>query len=262
LGWEAQDASTPNLSYTLFTAAKSPVCGLMDLPEEARKMGAWPRWMGYVEVNDVKVTVEGIRRLGGAVYVPPTDTNIGFISVVTDPQTATFGLIEGLKPGRRQPLEPGKPGRVGWHELHATDWEKAFVFYGEVFGWQKPDAEISQAVTYQPFSAGGQTIGGMFTKLPEDPLPFWLFYLNVEDLDAAVERVRIAGGQVSGDAFELLDGSCIARCIDPQGAAFALQGKQGHTSKLGWSTEWSGFSSRGRILTPKPRPWEPPDSES
>jgi len=56
VGWGAQDASTPNLAYTLFTAGKVPLGGLMDLPEEGRKMGAWPRWMGYVEVSDVEVT--------------------------------------------------------------------------------------------------------------------------------------------------------------------------------------------------------------
>jgi predicted enzyme related to lactoylglutathione lyase len=253
VGWGLQDASTPDLAYTLFSAGNIPLGGLMDLPEEGRRMGAWPRWMGYVEVNDVEVTADRIKRLGGAVYVPATNTNIGLISVVTDPQTATFGLVEGLKRGRQQSAESGKPGRVGWHELRAADWEKAFVFYSEIFGWQKADAEVSETVTYQLFSAGGLTVGGMFTKRPEEPLPFWLFYFNVEDIDAAVERVKAGDGQVSEGPLELPGGSWIARCVDPQGATFALQGKRGHDSMLGWSTEWSGFSSRGRLLAPKPR---------
>ena len=63
------------------------------------------------------------------------------------------------------------PGRVGWHELLAADWEKAFAFYGELFGWQKADADIGAVGTYQLFSAGGQTIGGMFTKPPTVPVP-------------------------------------------------------------------------------------------
>jgi predicted enzyme related to lactoylglutathione lyase len=252
-GWSAQDASTPTLAYTQLSAGKVPLGGLIDLPEEGRKMGAWPRWMGYVEVNDVEATTDRIKRLGGAVYVPPTNTNIGRISVVTDPQMATFGLVKGLKPGRQQPAESGKPGRVGWHELLATDWEKAFAFYSEIFGWQKGDTEISETVTYQLFSAAGLTVGGMFTKRPEQPLPFWLFYINVEDIDQAVERVKAGGGRVFEGAHELPGGSWIARCADPQGAAFALQGKRGHDSKVGWSAEWSGFSSKGRLLAPKPR---------
>jgi predicted enzyme related to lactoylglutathione lyase len=103
VGWGAQDASTPDLPYTLFTAGKTSVSGLMNLPEEARKMGATPRWMGYIGVNDVDATADRIRRLGGAVYVPPTDSNIGRISVVADPQTATLALVKGLKPDRAQP---------------------------------------------------------------------------------------------------------------------------------------------------------------
>jgi uncharacterized protein len=253
VGWGAQDTSTPNLAYTMLSAGKVPLGGLIDLPEEGRKMGAWPRWMGYVEVNDVEVTAGRIKRLGGAVLVPPTDTNIGLISVVADPQTATFGLIKGLKHRRQQPAEAGKPGRVGWHELLAADGEKAFAFYSEIFGWQKADTEIGETVTYQLFSAAGLTIGGMYTKRSVEPFPFWLLYFNVEDIDAAVEHVKAGGGLVSEGPLELSDGNWIIRCADPQGATFALQGKRSQESKLGWSTEWSGFSSRGRLLAPKPR---------
>jgi len=80
-------------------------------------------------------------------------------------------LVKGLKPGQAQSAELGKPGCVSWHELLAADWEKAFAFYGELFGWQKADADIGPVGTYQLFSAGGQTIGGMFTKPPMVPVP-------------------------------------------------------------------------------------------
>ncbi len=253
VGWGTQDASTPDLPYTLFTSGKVRICGLMELPEEGRKMGARPRWMGYVGVNDVEVTADRLTRLGGAVYVPPTNTNIGLISVAADPQAATFALISELKTGRPQPAEYGKPGRVGWHELLAADWQKAFAFYSEIFGWQKVDAEVCETETYQPFSAGGLKIGGMFTKRPAEPIPFWLFYFNVGDIDVAMERVKAGGGQVFESPLELPGGGWIARCADPQGAVFALQGKQSGVPKIGWSAEWSGFSSRGRLLAPKPR---------
>lgn len=249
VGWGTQDASTPELAYTLFTTGTASVSGLMDLPEEARKMGATPRWMGYVGVDDVDATAERIKRLGGAVYVPPTDSNIGRISVVADPQTATLALVTGLKTGQRQPPgKLGKAGRVGWHELHAADWRKAFTFYGELFGWQRADAEIDPTDAYQLFSAGGQTIGGMFTKRPTDPVPYWLFYIEVDDIDAAMERVKTAGGQIFEGPLEMPGGSWIARCRDPQGAAFALQGMRSRDA-VGWSSEWGGFSSKGRLVT-------------
>jgi predicted enzyme related to lactoylglutathione lyase len=251
VGWSAEDASTPGLPYTVFTAGKASVGGLMDLPEEARKMGATPKWMGYVGVSDIEVTAERIKRLGGAVYVPPTNSNIGRISVVADPHTATFALVKGLKTARHRSAESGKPGRVGWHELLATDWQKAFAFYRELFGWQMADAEISPGDTYQLFSAGGQTIGSMFNKTALDAVPFWLFYFNVDDIDAAAGRVRTAGGEVVADPMELTAGSWIARCRDPQGAAFAIQGKRNEEG-IAWSAKWGEFSSRGKLVT-KPR---------
>jgi predicted enzyme related to lactoylglutathione lyase len=259
VGWEARDASTTELAYTLFTAGNGPVSGLMALPEEARRMGATPRWMGYVGVDNADATTDRIKRLGGAVYVPPTDSNIGRISVVADPQTAILALVEGLKTGSSEPAELDQPGHVGWHELLAADWAKAFGFYAELFGWQKVDTESGPVDAYQLFSAGGQTIGGMFTKRPVEPIPYWLLYFNVGDIDAATERVRRGGGQVFEGPFVVPEGSWIARCIDPQGAIFALQGKRNRdaiakdaASEVGWSTEWSGISSRGKLTT-KPR---------
>jgi predicted enzyme related to lactoylglutathione lyase len=247
IGWSAQDASTPDLTYTLFTAGKASVSGLMDLPDEARKMGATPRWMGYVGVNDVDVAADRVKRLGGAVYVPPTNSNIGRISVIADPQTATLALVGG-KPGRQQLAELSKPGHVGWHALFATDWDQAFAFYAELFGWQRADAEIGPAETYQLFSAGGQTIGGMFTKPATDPVPYWHFYFNVGDIDAAAERVKDGGGRVFEGPLEVPGDSWIARCADPQGAAFALQGKR-RQQGIGWSSKWDGISTKGRLVT-------------
>ena len=240
------------MAYTLFTVGEASVSGLMTLSEDAKKMGARPRWIGYVGVNDVDAATDRIKQLGGAVHVPPTDLpNISRFSVVADPQMATLALVKGLKSGQAQSAGPGTTGRVGWHELLAADWEKAFAFYGELFGWQKAGADIDPIHTYQLFSAGEQTIGGMFTKRPEDPLPFWLFYFNIGDIDAAAERVKNGGGQVFKGPLELPGGGWIARCRDPQGAAFALQGSRSQDG-FGWSTEWGGFSSKGRLVT-KPR---------
>jgi predicted enzyme related to lactoylglutathione lyase len=255
LGWGVQDASTPDLAYTLFTAGTASVGGLMDLPEAARKMGATPRWMGYVSVDGLEAAADRIKRLGGTVYVPPTDTNIGRIAVVADPQTTNLALLTGPKLGQQPPADLDQPGRVGWHELLAADWKRAFAFYREVFGWQK--ANTAPSDTYRLFSAGGQTIGGMLTKGPIEPASFWLFYFNIGDIDAAAERVKDGGGQVKEGPIKMPDGSWIARCTDPQGAVFALQGKRrpdriGREPEVGWTTEWGEFSSKGRLVG-KPR---------
>ena len=88
----------PGSAYSLFTAGDAPVAGLMNLPEDARRAGATPHWIGYVEVDDVDAAVDRIKQLGGAVHVPPTDVpNISRFSVVADPQMATLGVGQGAE---------------------------------------------------------------------------------------------------------------------------------------------------------------------
>jgi predicted enzyme related to lactoylglutathione lyase len=229
VGWGTQDASTPGMAYTLFTAGGTSVSGLMGLSEDARKSGLRPSWLGYVGVNDVDATAHRIKELGGAVDVPPTDIpNISRFSVAVDPQMATIALFKWLEGGQAQPAALDAPGGVGWHELLAADWEKAWAFYRDLFGWQKAQADTGAMGTYQLFSAGGQTIGGMFTKPPTEPVPFWLYYFNVGDIDMAMKRVKDGRGQILSGPIEVPGDRWILRCTDPQGAIFALVGKRSH----------------------------------
>jgi uncharacterized protein len=227
VGWGAQDV--PAMAYTLFTAGDRPVSGLMDQPEDARRMGAPPSWIGYVSVDDVDATTDKVKSLGGSVYVPPKDIpDVGRFSVVADPQKTAFALFKWATPAQDQPPEPELPGRIGWHELLATDWEKALAFYSGLFGWQKDSAfDMGPMGTYQLFSAGGPPIGGMFNKPATVPVTFWLYYFNVGDIDAAAERVTAGGGKILMGPMEVPGGGWILQGTDPQGAAFALLGKRG-----------------------------------
>lgn len=271
LGWCVKDASTPGLAYSLFTDRETPVSGLMELPEEAKRMGAMPRWVGYIGVQDVDATANRLMNYGGAVYVPPTNSNIGRVSIVADPQSATFALVSDLRHVPVQPDRVADRGHVGWHELLASDSTKAFAFYSELFGWQKGEKQIgAMKTTYQFFAVKEQTIGGMLNKLPTVPLPFWLYYFNVGDLDEAADRIIAGGGQISQGPTELPDGHWIARCTDPQGAMFALQGRRSEerirrartsqisSAELAWSTAWHGITSKGRLVGAEPHPGAKP----
>jgi uncharacterized protein len=227
MGWGARDVSMPGMGFTLFTARETPVSGLMNLPEGARRMGATPHWAGYVGVNDVDAATDLIRRRGGAVYVPPTDVpSTSRFSVFADPQMAMLGVLESIGPDPLKPSHINAPGRVGWHELLTTDTEKALAFYGELFDWQKADNDIGATGAYQRFSAGGQAIGGMLTKAPSMPAPFWLYYFNIADIDSAAKHVITGGGQILDGPLQSPGGAWIVQCADPQGAVFALAGER------------------------------------
>jgi predicted enzyme related to lactoylglutathione lyase len=228
VGWDARDASMPGLPYTVFMEGEAAVSGLMELPKDARSMGERPMWIGYVCVDDVDATADRLKQLGGAVHVPPQDVlQVSRFSVVSDPQMATFALFQWQNPEQQQPVNQLAHGRVGWNELLAADSEQAWNFYSKLFGWQKGETNMSTVGPYQQFSAGGPPIGGMMAKPPTVPVACWLYYFNVSDIDAAVQRVRAGGGQVLGGPAEVPGGNWIAQCADPQGAMFALAGRRG-----------------------------------
>lgn len=225
VGWGVRETA-PSMAYSLFVAGEQPIGGVADLSMEARAVGIEPHWIGYVGVDDVDAAAASIARLGGAIHVPPTDVpNISRFSLVADPQSAGFGLFKWRDPNHPPPPGPDITGGVGWHELFAADCEKGLAFYRELFGWQKTGADVDAKETYQLFSAGEQMLGGMFTKPEMVPRPFWLFYFTTVDVDAAAQRVRAAGGQVLEGPVVFTGGSMrVVRCLDPQGAMFALTG--------------------------------------
>jgi predicted enzyme related to lactoylglutathione lyase len=250
VGWGTRGISIPGSRYSLFTVGQASTGGLIDLPPDAKKLGAAPQWVGYINVDDVDGAVERVKELGVTVHIAPTDVqDVSRFSVVADPQMATFILVKWSDPGRRPPIDLTALGHVGWHELLATDWERAFVFYREIFGWQKVAADVGPTGTYQQFSATGQTIGGMFNKPAAAPFAHWLYYFNVADVSAAVDRVRAARGEVLEGPTDIPGGGRVARCTDPQGAMFALLGKQ--------SDKPIGYFERDVSRDSSPRPRRP-----
>ena len=229
IGWDAKDSGMIGRSYTLFSAGPMMVGGLMPIPEEAHAMGARPAWNGYVLVDDADVYSERVKAAGGAIHRAPEDIpGVGRFSVAADPHGAVFILFEGASDEERVPAAPGTPGHVGWHELHAGDLESAFAFYSGLFGWTKGEAiSMGPMGVYQTFATGGAPCGGMMTKTPETPAPFWLYYFNVDAVEAAMARVKDAGGQIIHGPMQVPGGSWIAHCLDPQGAIFAMVGPKG-----------------------------------
>lgn len=227
VGWGTREASMPGSRYTLFMSGDVSTGGLIDLPQDAKAQGAWSQWVGYVSVDDVDAAAHRVKELDGTVYVLPTDiADVGRFSVVADPQMATFILVKWRNSGRQVPIQAGALGHVGWHELLTTDWERAFAFYRDIFGWQKATADVTPTSTYLQFSASGQTIGGMFNKPTTAPVAFWLYYFNVADIGVALDHVRAERGEILEGPSDIPGGGRVARCADPQGATFALIGRQ------------------------------------
>jgi predicted enzyme related to lactoylglutathione lyase len=108
-------------------------------------------------------------------------------------------------------------GEASFFELGVGDVDRARAFYGSLFGWQFADEEGGAAIK-TPSIPGG-IHGG-------DPGASPYLFFQVDDLDAAVARVRALGGEVGDDLAD--DPDTIARfgrfamCKDDQGSSFGL----------------------------------------
>lgn len=224
VGWAAKDAGMPDTRYTLLSSGAATIGGLMPITPEAAAMGAKPCWTGYIGVSDVDAYAQRVKAEGGAVHRPPEDIpGVGRFAVVADPQGAVFILFKGNGQSSPTPAPPGASGTVSWHELHASDGAAAFAFYAKLFGWTKTRAlDMGPMGVYQIFSTGGAEVGGMMTKVPETPVPCWLYYIRVDAIDAAMARVMQNGGKVLMGPHEVPGNDWILQCQDPQGAVFAL----------------------------------------
>jgi predicted enzyme related to lactoylglutathione lyase len=229
IGWEYKDSGMPDGTYLLLEAGGIGIGGLMPIPAELAASGAKPTWMGYIAVDDVDEYAEKVKAAGGGIKKEPTDIPmVGRFAVATDPHGASFYLFKGTGGQMPAPVAPGTPGHIGWAELQAGDLETAWTFYTSLFGWSSPyEMDMGPMGVYRLFATSEgatreEAVGGMMTKVPEVPAPFWLYYFNVDAVDATVERVKKGGGQLINGPMEVPGGQWIAQFLDPQGAMFAV----------------------------------------
>lgn len=225
VGWRPEpfDKAPGMPRYIVVNSAERGVGGLMTMPEDAAKMGMKPAWLGYIHTRDTDASTKALKAAGGTVHREPDDIpGVGRFSVVADPQGATFMFLQPNGPD--QPVLPATtPGHVGWHELYAADRQKAFDFYSSQFGWTDAGSmDIGEMGIYQTFGAGPESGGGIMNKPQQLPVPVWLFYFNVDAIDAAAKRVTDNGGKIVMGPMPVPTGQWIAQFTDPQGAYFAL----------------------------------------
>jgi len=176
-------------------------------------MDGGPNWIAYVAVEDVDATVEQAVGLGGSTLHPPTSIEgAGRFAVLADPQGAAFAVYTHAGE-EESPSGPPQVGQFSWNELATSDYKKAFAFYSEIFGWKPQEAmDMGEAGIYQLY--------GQPDEMPGPPM--WLYYVSVDDVTTAVDKVKELGGQVVNGPMEVPGGDFIAQCLDPQGALFAL----------------------------------------
>ena len=75
---------------------------------------------------------------------------------------------------------------------------------------------------YMLYQIGGNDAGGMMKKQEMLPMPMWLYYFNVDGIDAAAARITNAGGSIAMGPHQVPGGQWIVSAVDPQGGSFQL----------------------------------------
>jgi uncharacterized protein len=223
IGW-TYGLQPPN--YALCQVDGIGIGGIMESPDHLRGMP--PFWSGYIYTPDVDRACAAIKAAGGKVHREPWDIpGILRMAVVADPAGAAFNIMQPLMQGDMPTFKEGTVGLVGWHELHSDDLSKAWAFYAKHFGWTQSGVfKMGGAYgDYLLFALGGKDTGGMMKRIDPVPMSCWVYYFNVDGIDAGVARINDAGGKVLMGPHQVPGGSWIVAAQDPQGGYFSLLSK-------------------------------------
>lgn len=115
-----------------------------------------------------------------------------------------------------------RQGDFIWYELLTGDVNAAATFYADVIGWQVRDSGMPD-MDYRLFVApDGAMIGGLMAKPDAMPVPLWLGYVAVDDVDAATADFVGAGATQHMPPTTIPGVGRIAMLTDPQHAALYL----------------------------------------
>lgn len=189
-------------------------------------------WIGYVATDDLAEAGAQATELGAAIHYSPPDSDERPDDVDTAPpamwfigdtQGAVFAMVpsDAAQPGV---IGPGVDvGGASWFELLTTDIDAAADFYAGVLGWDiGPAVDRGDEGLARPISSGGVPFGLIRVLQPGSSMPpHWLHCLRVNDLDAAVAKVRGLGGFHFEDPAAI-PGGRRAIVLEPTGAPIGL----------------------------------------
>lgn len=218
-GWEAQEPSAEFGGYFMFTRNGVPVAGGMGDMGDLRADNSWKI---YLATDDIAKTVdtaktEGAQIVGG----PDAVADLGSQAILIDP---TGALVGAWQAGTFQGFSVlGEHGAPSWFELHTRDHAGAVDFYRSVFRWDT--GGVPGDIAYTTASFDGEMGAGIMDAssfLPEGAGARWTIYWEVDDVAAAVAKVKELGGAVVMDVQESPYGT-LATVTDPAGAEFKLR---------------------------------------
>jgi predicted enzyme related to lactoylglutathione lyase len=184
-----------------------------EMPTGIATMAGPPTLFCCYAVTDVQAARLSIAQAGGA----PGEarrTDYGTILDATDPQGVAFAVYEPPGRQKRLALNGSGPGELSYVTYQVPDSAVFREFYGRVLQWNFEPGHVDDGWQVQATHPMAGVAGG---NAQPTTVPMW----TVADIDAAVARVREAGGTVLADPAPRPYG-VTAECTDDQGTRFYL----------------------------------------
>jgi predicted enzyme related to lactoylglutathione lyase len=112
------------------------------------------------------------------------------------------------------------PNPVTHFEVLGKDGGALQSFYGEAFGWQMQD--VMEGAYYMANPGVENAINGGVGATPDGGAGHVTFYVEVDDLAAALEKIAQLGGSTVQPPMDVPGGPSIALFADPEGHVVGL----------------------------------------
>lgn len=220
LGWEFEDSGAEYGRYNNALVGGRRVAG-MSPPMEGDD--EWPTvWTTYLATDGLDATAEAALAAGAEPLMEPMEIGtFARMGLWVEPGGAAFGAWEARE--HTGYVAHNEHGAVSWVDLATAQLEVSKAFYGRVFGLTYDDMS-TDGVNYATFTppGGDWPAGGMGDQPSVDALgPRWCVTFEVDDVDAARQRVLDAGGSAPDEPWEFEFGR-LATVKGPDGEEFSL----------------------------------------
>jgi predicted enzyme related to lactoylglutathione lyase len=166
-------------------------------------------------VDDVDAAVARVHQAGGTA-AEPTVEPYGRVSECVDDQGVRFAVYEppgGVSLGASPAPNGSRAGDLSYVTMEVVDSDRARAFYGTVLGWRFAPGRVDDGWGVEETAPTTGLRGGhrVATTVP---------MYRVDDIEAAVRRVRAAGGTATDPQVQPY--GTTSDCTDDQGTRFYL----------------------------------------
>lgn len=206
-GWKFKEREP---GYFYMHAGDTMVGGLFKLP--VPEVPA--HWIPYISVSTVEDALERAAAVGCKTLVPTMAVPNGRFAVLQDPQGAAFYAWQGR--GGEREVGPRGPGNFSWDQLNTPDVAGSAGVYAKLFDWNTIEGPAGSKLFTKrdrPLAAVMQGPPGMRAH--------WLSFVHVENLQAARQRARDAGGKVMVEEIPVPGQGAFSVITDREGAVIA-----------------------------------------